>query len=63
MNIYSTIEEGLTCPCGAVISEDEQSGLCAKCRSRARWVRRSVGRQRHQRGESRRSGGSRERQR
>ena len=57
MNIYPTTEEGLTCPCGAVISEDEHTDLCAKCRSRARWIRRSAGRQRHQRGESRQNGG------
>jgi hypothetical protein len=29
VNIYPTSEEGLTCVCGAVISEDEHSDLCA----------------------------------
>lgn len=57
MTIYQTTDEGLTCPCGAVISEDEHSELCAKCRSRARWTRRAAGQRRHQRGESRRNGG------
>jgi hypothetical protein len=57
VNIHPTSYEGLTCPCGAVISEDEHSGLCAKCRSRVRWNRRTVGRRRQQRAEARRNGG------
>ena len=56
MNIHPTSDEGLTCPCGAVISEDEHSDLCAKCRSRARWSRRAAGRQRRQGAEARRDG-------
>ena len=57
MNIHPISDEGLTCPCGAVISEDEHSDLCAKCRFRVRWNRRAVGRRRQQRAESRRNGG------
>ena len=57
MNIYPTSEEGLNCPCGAVIREDEHSDLCTKCRSRARWARRAEGRRRRQRGDARRNGG------
>ena len=57
MTIYQTNDEGLTCPCGAVISEDEHSALCAKCRSRLRWNRRAAGQQRRQRAEARRDGG------
>ena len=57
MNVYVACVQGLTCPCGAVISEDEHSDLCAKCRSRVRWNRRAVGRRRQQCAESRRNGG------
>ena len=57
MNIHPTSEEELTCPCGAVISEDEHGDLCAKCRSRIRWNRRVAGRRRDQRTEARRNGG------
>lgn len=59
MNIHPTSEEGRICPCGAVISEDERGDLCAKCRSRARWMRRSEGRRSHSKYEARHAGGSR----
>lgn len=36
--------EQLLCPCGATADDD---GLCRKCRARARWDRRTIGRRTH----------------
>ncbi|HEV2640229.1 MAG TPA: hypothetical protein VGX23_34160 [Actinocrinis sp.] len=38
-----------TCPCGALISENENNPLCCKCAARARWQRRNTGRRRNAR--------------
>jgi hypothetical protein len=53
MHIHPTSGEEQFCPCGAVISEDDRNLLCPKCRSRARWQRRTEGRRRHPRREVR----------
>lgn len=52
MNIYSTTEGELTCPCGAAISEDDRHAQCRKCRARNRWERRAAGQRRHGRRDS-----------
>lgn len=49
MHIHPTPDEDRTCPCGALISEDDPNLLCRKCRARARWQRRTEGRRRHPR--------------
>ena len=41
-----------TCPCGALISENEHNLICRKCAARARWERRSTGRRRRARHDS-----------
>jgi hypothetical protein len=47
MTIHLTPAEDRNCPCGALISQDDQNALCPKCRSRARWERRANGKRRH----------------
>ena len=58
MNIYSTTEGELTCPCGAAISEDDRHSQCRKCRARNRWERRTAGQRRHARRDSQTSSNS-----
>jgi len=52
MHIHPTPDEDRICLCGALISEDDGNQLCPKCRSRARWQRRTEGRRRHPRREA-----------
>lgn len=53
MHIHQTpTTDERSCECGALISEDERDGVCAKCHARYRWQRRSDGRRRHPRRDS-----------
>jgi hypothetical protein len=49
MHIHPTPGQERICTCGALISEDNHHVMCAKCRSRARWERRTTGHRRHAR--------------
>ena len=51
MHVHPAPEDDRLCPCGALISKNDDSPLCPKCRARVRWLRRTDGRRRHPRRE------------